>query len=71
MMSKSNQPCPLIDEGAYRGEWLALDPESFEVVGQAKTLREAKAAALAKGVAQPLMHSVPESNGYFIGAGRR
>ncbi len=61
--------CPRIDEGAYRGQWLALDPETFAVIANADSLREAKQQAQEKGVRHPLMHSVPESDGYFIGAG--
>jgi hypothetical protein len=70
MTHESNRQCPRVDEGAYRGQWLALHPETFAVLAHAKTLREARAAAVAKGITQPLMHSVPESDGYFIGSGR-
>lgn len=70
MKHNSSRRRPRINEGAYRGQWLALHPETFAVVAHASTLRQARAAAVSQKVAQPVMHSVPETDGYFVGAGR-
>ena len=58
---------PIIDESQYRGEWIALDPDSYEVVSHHETLKQAIAQAKRKGIERPLMYSVPKSDGYFVG----
>ena len=62
------QKIPTIDESRYRGEWLALDPETYEVISHNSSFNAALAAARRKGFPKPLMHSVPQSDAYFVGA---
>lgn len=58
---------PKIDEREYAGQWLALDPKTYEVLAHDRSLQKARAAARRRGVAWPLMHGVPASDGYFVG----
>ncbi len=60
---------PVINEAKYRGEWVALDPKTYKVVGHSKSIRAATAAAKKKGIESPVLHGVPKSDGYFIGGG--
>jgi hypothetical protein len=46
---------------------VALDPNTYEVVGHSKSLRVAENSAVKKGVSRPLMLPVPKSNAYFVG----
>ena len=62
------QKIPTIDESRYRGEWLALDPKTYEVISHSSSFNTALAAARRKGFPKPLMHSVPQSDAYFVGA---
>jgi hypothetical protein len=59
---------PQIDESKYAGEWLALHPESLDILAHGKSLKSVREAAAKRGVRDPLMHSVPDSHGYFVGA---
>ena len=68
MKATPNKP-PRIDESKYDGEWLALHPESLAILAHGKSLESVREAAAKRGVRDPLMHSVPDSQGYFVGAG--
>jgi hypothetical protein len=68
MKRKRRQP-QCIDESRYAGKWLALHPETLAFVADGETLHEALENAATKGVTDPVMHAVPESSAYFIGAG--
>jgi hypothetical protein len=68
-MKPTPNKLPRIDESRYAGEWLALHPQSLAVLAHGKSLKSVREAAAKRGVRDPLMHSVPESSGYFIGAG--
>lgn len=67
-MGKSHTNPPRVDESAFSGQWLALNPVTHEVVADGETLEAAARKAAERGVADPLFHPVPESDGYFIGA---
>ena len=69
-MDRTQPKPPRIDESRYAGRWLALHPQTLEIVADGETLRAALAEAARRGVSDPVMHPVPESDGYFIGAGR-
>jgi hypothetical protein len=68
-MKPKSKKIPLIDESKYAGEWLALHPKSHDILAHGKSLKTVRDAAAKRGVRDPLMHSVPDSNGYFVGAG--
>ncbi len=42
---------------------------TLAVVADGATLKAAKEAAAQRGVLDPVMHAVPESDGHFLGAG--
>ena len=58
---------PRLDVNQFRGEWVALDPKTRQVIGHAASLRDAERAAVERGVSKPLMLAVPESDAYFVG----
>lgn len=68
-MNQEQLKPPAIDESRYAGRWLALHPETLVVVADGETLRAAMDEAARLGVRDPVMHPVPESDGYFIGTG--
>jgi hypothetical protein len=43
----------------YRGEWVALDPTTYAVLGHDRALEEAELQALAHGINHPLLLPVP------------
>lgn len=55
------QPKP-IDESKYRGEWLALDKETREVIAHGPVLRKVATEARQKGWPKPVFHPVPEAH---------
>lgn len=67
MMARSHIQPPRIDESKYAGRWLALHPKTLEIVADGTTLKEAESAAAKRGVVDPVFHSVPESDAYFVG----
>lgn len=60
---------PRIDESKYAGRWLALNPQTMAIVADGETLKAAETEAAQRGVLDPVLYPVPESNGYFVGAG--
>jgi hypothetical protein len=68
-MDQTRKMRPRIDESKYAGQWVALHPETLVVVSHAKTLKSARQAAAQRGVSDPVMHAVPENDGYFVGPG--
>jgi len=56
-----------INASKYRGQWLALDPLTHEVVGHDKDLAAAKETAMLRGIRRPLFYFVRESDAYFVG----
>ena len=67
-MNPTRQQRPRIDETKYAGRWLALDPQTMDVVADGETLKAAEAEAVTRGVPDPVLYPVPESDGYFVGA---
>jgi hypothetical protein len=57
-----------IDVTKYPGEWLALDPQTHEILGHSRSLPSAIRQAAKKGVARPRMLGVPKSDAFFVGA---
>lgn len=61
---------PRLDVSRYRGQWLALHPETHEVVGHGPTLKDAQKRAAKKGILHPALYPVPKSDAYFVGKTR-
>lgn len=67
---KKKSPLPIrprIDVSAFRGEWIALDPETYKILGHGPSLEEARRNTPNLHVMEPLMHFVPRSDAFFIG----
>ena len=60
------KPLKPINLTKYKGQWLALDPDTHEVVGHGRSLRAAERQAAAKGLTRPVFFGVPESDGYYV-----
>lgn len=58
---------PTIDVSAYRNEWVALNPQTYEVVSHHQCLETAIQMASDRGFPRPLLMPVPESDAYFVG----
>ncbi len=57
---------PPINEGKYRGEWLALEPETRKVIAHGIVLKDVLLEAQQKGYDDPIIHGVPSSDWHFI-----
>ena len=68
-MKEEKPQCPRLDVRPYVGRWISLNPETHEVVADGLSLKEARDAAIMKGIRRPLLMMVPKSEGYFVGAG--
>jgi hypothetical protein len=66
MASPDKPQSPRVDVREYRGQTVALDPQTFQIVGHG-TLQEAEAQARGRGIERPILWPVRESEGYFIG----
>lgn len=66
-MKELNQQCPRVDVRQYVGRWVALDPETHEVLADGSSLSEAWDKAIEQGTDQPLLMMVPQSEGFFVG----
>lgn len=58
---------PRIDVSAFRGEWIALDPETYKILGHGASLEEARRSTPNLHELEPLMYFVPRSDAFFIG----
>lgn len=65
-MSKEILSMPAIDEGKYRGEWLALDPKTHQIIAHGVALKKVAKEAKAKGYENPVFHGVPKSDIHFV-----
>ncbi len=55
-----------IDEGKYKGEWLALDQLTHRVIAHGIVLKDVIREAKEKGCDDPVVHGVPQSDMHFI-----
>ena len=65
-MTKPTQT-PRLDVTQYRGQWVALHPETKQVVSHDPSLKAAKQKAVKRGVPRPVLYAVPQSDAYFVG----
>lgn len=61
---------PRLDVSAYRGQWIAVDPKTYKVLGHGSSPEDATRAAAAGKATCPLLYFVPESDAYFVGSAR-
>lgn len=62
-----NSPIPPLNLEPYRGHWVALDPESHQVLGHDELIDVAEQQAIQQSMKHPLLYPVPESDGFFVG----
>lgn len=55
-----------IDEGKYKGEWLALEQETHRVLAHGAVLKDVLKQAKADGYNDPIIHGVPASDMHFV-----
>ncbi len=55
-----------IDQDKYKCEWVALGPKTDAVLSHSRSLADADGQAIEQGTT-PVVVSVPESDGYFVG----
>ena len=65
-MTKAIQT-PRLDVTRYRGQWVALHPETKQVVSHRPSFKAAKREAMKRGVSRPVLYAVPQSDAYFLG----
>jgi hypothetical protein len=62
-----NNQLSSLDLNQYRGQWVALDPDTRAVVSHDPSLEKAEREAVQRGVSSPLLLPVSESDGFFVG----
>jgi hypothetical protein len=62
------KPLKPLELDKYRGEWIALDPATNEVLGHGASLNEAERQAAQQGIEQPTLYRVPETDAFFVGS---
>lgn len=65
-MNKETSSIRVINEEKYKGEWLALNPETREVIAHGTVLKDVAEEAKTKGYEEPVFHGVPQSDIHFI-----
>lgn len=58
---------PQLEVGAFRGQWVAIDPKTYEIVGHGASMEEARRGASNVVRQEPIMFFVPRSDAYFVG----
>lgn len=58
---------PRLHVTGYEGQWLALDPKTYKVLGHEATPEEAMRDISPKRAKRPYLFLVPESDAYFVG----
>jgi hypothetical protein len=66
-MSRQKLAAPRIDARPYRGQWVAIDPTTRQIIGHGDSLEVAEEQAAGCGVTDPWLWAVPATDGYFIG----
>jgi len=61
-----DEPAPPIDVSSFRGEWVALHPETHEIVGHGDGPATALRSISAKNF-EPVLFFVPKSDAFFVG----
>lgn len=70
-MNNESSRRPVVDAAIYGGEWVALHPETYEIVAHDESQQRAKDTARRQGIERPLLHHVRQSDAYFVGPASR
>ncbi|MGH7139036.1 MAG: DUF5678 domain-containing protein [Pirellulales bacterium] len=58
---------PALDVAAFRGKWVAIDAETYKIVGHGASMEEARQSAPNIARHEPLLYFVPPSDAFFVG----
>ncbi|HEV3005845.1 MAG TPA: hypothetical protein VGX78_15370, partial [Pirellulales bacterium] len=58
---------PRLEVSAFRGEWVALDPKTYEVIGHGPSLEKARQSTPNITQLEPVLYFVPKSDAFFVG----
>jgi len=61
---------PRLNVSAFRGEWVAVHPKTYKVIGHGASLEEARRNTPNLTRLEPLLYFVPRSDAFFIGRTR-
>lgn len=56
-----------LDVTAFRGQWVALHPTTYKIIGHGASFEEARQSSPSITRLEPLLYFVPESDAYFLG----
>ena len=62
-----NAKSPRLDATRYRGQWVALHPDTRRVIAHSASLKAARRAAAKLGEPEAILYAVPKSDAYFVG----
>jgi hypothetical protein len=58
---------PRLDVSAFGGEWVALHPKTYEVIGHGPSLEKAQQSTSNIGRIEPVLYFVPKSDTFVVG----
>jgi hypothetical protein len=62
-----NSQLKSVDLQDYRGQWVALDPNTNQVLASGKSLDAVRRKVAGLSTIRPFLYPVPETEGYFVG----
>jgi hypothetical protein len=65
--SQRVQRCPVLDVAAYKGKWVAINPQTNKVIGHGISLEAARQSAPNFEREEPVLFFVPASDAFFVG----
>ena len=68
--TKKSERRPQIDVAEFRGEWVALHPRSYKVIGHGASLEDARQSTPGLARLEPVLYFVPRSDAFFVGPAR-
>jgi hypothetical protein len=58
---------PRLNVSGFHGQWVALDPKTYKVIGHGASLEEARQSTPSVARLEPLLYFVPRSDAFFVG----
>lgn len=58
---------PCLDVSNYRGEWIAIHPTTYKIIGHGASLEAARQSTPDLARIEPVLYFVPKSDAYFVG----
>jgi hypothetical protein len=65
--TKARVKSPVLNVARYRGQWVAVHPRTYKVVGHGSTPMEAEKTAADYKRVKPLIYYVPKTDAFFVG----